>query len=633
MSFRTRLTLFFVLIVLVPMLSAAVAIVRLISDNETGKADARLGAAQSTARGLYREYAEDAAAALRRVEPDIADALGDRNAKRVKKRSVALARTAGLTRLTITRRGKTVVDTGRRGAMAPATRDLIASSGRSVGRIQVSTETAGSYARRLRRLSSLDVIVRRGSRTLAASGPSLRGEQLPEGGDTIGEDGDEYRVAALKVPDFGGGDLGVAVVSDSESVNAEVGSTQLAAVGALVGFLLLALAFGSALSRSLQGQIGRFLDAARSLGRGDFKTRVPTEGSDEFAALGEEFNKMSHQLETRLEELRQERQRLETYIRRVGDTFASNLDLARVLEIFVETAVDGVGASCGRASVNNDEIEAGEERAHAGNVRGFEDVLERAERQAIEQRAPAEATVEGRSALALALRRSEEGGRLLGLISVARADRPFTQGERELFTYLAGQAAVSVENVGLHEVVHRQAKVDDLTGLFNHRHFQEALSGEIDRARRFEQPVGLIMLDLDNFKEINDTYGHLQGDFVLEEVARVLRDSCREIDEPARYGGEEMAIALPQTDLEGAFNLAERIRLSIAGLEIARLDGAAGSLRVTASVGVAALPENAMDKSHLMDAADRALYKAKREGKNRTERAVGSPGGVLPPTV
>jgi len=132
------------------------------------------------------------------------------------------------------------------------------------------------------------------------------------------------------------------------------------------------------------------------------------------------------------------------------------------------------------------------------------------------------------------------------------------------------------------------------------------------------------MLDIDNFKQVNDTYGHLQGDLVLQEVARVLRQSSREIDEPARYGGEEMAVALPQTDLEGAYQFAERVRHAVETLEMPLLTGD-GSLKVTASFGVASLAtaEHA-DKASLVAAADGALYEAKRTGKNRTVRANGT---------
>jgi diguanylate cyclase (GGDEF)-like protein len=210
---------------------------------------------------------------------------------------------------------------------------------------------------------------------------------------------------------------------------------------------------------------------------------------------------------------------------------------------------------------------------------------------------------------------------VVGLVSVARGDRPFTQGERELFSYLTNQASVSVENVDLHETVQRQAVTDELTGLFNHRRFQEVMTAEVERARRYNQEMGLIMLDIDNFKRVNDTYGHMTGDVVLREVARVLRQSSREIDEPARYGGEEMAVALPGTDLEGAFQFAERVRRRIEDLELPLPDGD-GALRVTASFGAASLATaGEADKDALVAAADAALYRAKRSGKNRTVRA------------
>jgi diguanylate cyclase (GGDEF)-like protein len=129
-----------------------------------------------------------------------------------------------------------------------------------------------------------------------------------------------------------------------------------------------------------------------------------------------------------------------------------------------------------------------------------------------------------------------------------------------------------------------------------------------------------MMLDIDDFKRINDTYGHQQGDLVLIEVGRVLRNLSRDIDEPARYGGEEMAVVLPQTDVGGAELLAERMRDAIESLQIERLDGE-GPLRVTASFGVASLPHSARDKDSLIAEADAALYRAKRTGKNRVARA------------
>jgi diguanylate cyclase (GGDEF)-like protein len=170
-------------------------------------------------------------------------------------------------------------------------------------------------------------------------------------------------------------------------------------------------------------------------------------------------------------------------------------------------------------------------------------------------------------------------------------------------------------------MVERQAVTDELTSLSNRRRFDEILDAEVERARRFDQPLGLVLLDLDDFKGINDTFGHQVGDDVLREVARVLRNSCREIDEPARYGGEELAVVLPGTDLEGAERFAERVRRGVAALRVP-LDNGAAPVHVTTSLGVATLPGTSYDARSLVEAADDALYRAKRTGKNRTVLAV-----------
>ena len=128
-------------------------------------------------------------------------------------------------------------------------------------------------------------------------------------------------------------------------------------------------------------------------------------------------------------------------------------------------------------------------------------------------------------------------------------------------------------NVNLHFDVQRQAITDDLTGLASHGHFQDLLGAEMEEVRRYQYPVGLIMLDIDNFKSVNDVHGHQQGDLVLRCVADALRETSRDVDVAARYGGEEMALILPHTDLEGAFEMAERARMAIAAMEIPLLEG------------------------------------------------------------
>ena len=161
---------------------------------------------------------------------------------------------------------------------------------------------------------------------------------------------------------------------------------------------------------------------------------------------------------------------------------------------------------------------------------------------------------------------------------------------------------------------------DELTGLANVRAFASILDREIERSRRYGAALALVMVDLDDFKRVNDTYGHQQGDEVLAHVAWVLRDVSRELDTVARYGGEELAVVLPQTDGEGAALLAERMRESIEALYIPQVGGS-GTLSVTASFGVASLPESALDRTELIAAADAALYAAKGGGKNRVEGA------------
>ena len=128
------------------------------------------------------------------------------------------------------------------------------------------------------------------------------------------------------------------------------------------------------------------------------------------------------------------------------------------------------------------------------------------------------------------------------------------------------------------------------------------------------------MLDIDDFKRVNDTYGHQKGDEVLAQVAGVLRGLSRDLDAPARYGGEEMAVVLPQTDADGAALLAERMRQAVEALHV---PGAGGgrAIGVTVSFGVASVPDTALDRETLIAAADAALYRAKRSGKNRVERA------------
>jgi diguanylate cyclase (GGDEF)-like protein len=625
MSFRARLTLFFVLIVIVPMLSVAIVLFRLISDNETGKADAGVAAERQTARNVYVEAQRDADRAVRLVGTDrvLARALRAGEEDAARRRARALIGDAGIERIAIAD-GSLDVDAGNPEALAPAVRDLIGSGAERFGRLEVSVETAAEYAARVKRLTDSEVVVSSGGRTVAATFPSeVRAVPVPDAGPPrdVDVNGHAHRAVTFAERGFRGEPVEISVFVPATDRAGSIARSRLLAAGILLGFLVLAMTFAVAVSRSLQAQIGSFLEAARRIASGDFSTEVATAGRDEFADLGAEFNKMSRQLEGRLEDLRQERARLQTSLRRIGQTFASNLDRDALLEIVVRTAVDGTGATGGRASARPEPRDALEEVARAGSLDGSLGPVRQAEAAAMVSREARDAADGDAYAVAQPLV-GAEGDEVIGLLSVVRRGEPFDDRERELLSYLAGSASVSIENVDLHEAVQRQAVTDELTGLFNHRRFHEAVVAESERAKRFGQPMGLVMIDIDNFKRVNDTYGHQQGDRVLAEVARVLRESSREIDSPARYGGEELAVVLPQTDLEGTYQLAERIRQGIADLEVPLADGQR-PLQVTASLGVASLPHTAVEPRELLAAADAALYEAKRSGKNKTVRAVG----------
>jgi diguanylate cyclase (GGDEF)-like protein len=190
----------------------------------------------------------------------------------------------------------------------------------------------------------------------------------------------------------------------------------------------------------------------------------------------------------------------------------------------------------------------------------------------------------------------------------------FAPAARALASSLAAQAAVALENARRHRLVERQAATDELTGLPNRRLFMRALTTEVARAKRARDTFSLVLIDLDDFKNVNDTFGHEAGDLVLREFADVLRHAMRESDVAARLGGEEFACLLPASDADGAHVMAERIRTDLETRAIALPDGR--SVSITASLGSAAYPQEKTADA-LLRAADIALYRAKAEGKNR----------------
>ncbi len=206
---------------------------------------------------------------------------------------------------------------------------------------------------------------------------------------------------------------------------------------------------------------------------------------------------------------------------------------------------------------------------------------------------------------------------LLGLLCgfKCEAEARWNQDNIAFLQSVADQVAIGVTNARLYARVQRQATTDGLTGLLNHRTGQEKLSEQLRIAERYQRNLAVMMIDVDHFKSINDSYGHPAGDAVLKAVARRIERDCRDVDLSIRYGGEEFLLILPEVNMEGAIIVAERIRKNLAEEEIV-FEGL-DVIKVTASLGIAAFPENARSQQQLLDMADRALYLSKRMGRNQ----------------
>ncbi|MBZ0159094.1 diguanylate cyclase [Candidatus Methylomirabilis sp.] len=209
-------------------------------------------------------------------------------------------------------------------------------------------------------------------------------------------------------------------------------------------------------------------------------------------------------------------------------------------------------------------------------------------------------------------------GEAIGVVCLD-STTPFRYGEQELeiLVPLSEQLAIAIEHGRLFQEINRLAMTDELTGLFNHRYFYQQLEQELRRTRRYGHPLSLIMLDIDLFKQYNDLNGHLAGDEALRRIAALVRNSTRGVDIVARYGGDEIGIILPETDLRQAWVQAERIRFA---MEHDTLGGekASDGQRLTVSLGVACLEPDMRQGEDLVRAADTALYRSKAAGGNQT---------------
>ncbi|KAF0216844.1 MAG: diguanylate [Geobacteraceae bacterium] len=202
-----------------------------------------------------------------------------------------------------------------------------------------------------------------------------------------------------------------------------------------------------------------------------------------------------------------------------------------------------------------------------------------------------------------------------GVILVNEPGKPFpgAVNNRNL-TFLLDQSALALENASRYTTARNLLNIDELTGLFNYRYLEVAMDREIKRAERYGSTLSVIFLDLDQFKNVNDTHGHLIGSKVLKEVGMLLKKSVREVDTVIRYGGDEYTVILIETGMPGAASVAERIRRSVEAHTF--LSGEGFNIKLTASIGYACYPDDAKSKAELLELADQAMYRGKYSGKN-----------------
>jgi len=578
MSFRLKLVAYFLLVSLLPLGAAAWGLHAVARRSETRKVDARLEAGLRAVVGSYQ--AESARVTNR------ANALASNSHFQ---RALQIRDREALQRMLAGKHGiwlrSPVLTTGPAATMGRPTRVAVFTRpgkplGTVIGGVPLTDRVHLSTLVRLRSGDSLVVLednrVVSGPRALAHV-PVL----LPLGPDTVRLAGSSYR--ALATPSQGQSSTKLAILSPQRGIDNAVGKADRRLMLGVLGSLILIALVAYVIGGSIVVSLGRLADAANAIARGRLDRRVQVTGRDEFARLGIAFNEMADQLQARMDELDAERARLREATVRFGDALAATHDVDQLLRVIIETVVQATGATAGIV------VGLGGEVVQTGTI------SDRGERFELPLTA---------------------GRQSFGTLTLSGRD--FSLEQRRIAASLVAHAAVALENARLHRIVTRQALVDMLTGLANRRQCEDALAGELLRAERFGGSVAFVLADLDSFKSINDRFGHPVGDTVLGEFADTLRDCVREIDVPARWGGEEFAVVLPGTDLEGASQLAERVRTTLEQRTILAPDGT--RIHVTVSLGVAAFPEGAGTES-IVAAADGALYEAKRAGKNKVMTA------------
>lgn len=394
--------------------------------------------------------------------------------------------------------------------------------------------------------------------------------------------------------------------------------------------LLLMIVVGYAVGKVIEKPTKQIEQITRKIAEGDLNQKVEVEGTDEIGKLAISINLMKEKMQQYLEESHKNQQQLT--LSRLGETFAVTHNQEKLLSTAVTIICDFLNAPaamimlfdpekeelCLRA-VRNLPLKQGLTRAKlgegiAGWVAKYRKAYFSKEKYPEELPSPQPLEWEKRCQLSIPL---ESGDKLLGVLTAfCEKQRCFTRDNLETLKRLSRQLSVAIDNASLHRQVQQLAITDELTGVYNHRYCLERLETELNRASRFSHPLAILMIDIDFFKNYNDTCGHLQGDLILRGVAQTIKENLREIDIVARYGGEEFLVILPETDALGARFVAEKIRSVIETKSFGENETSL-PIHLTVSIGAAVFPRHGLTSRELIKNADAAMYLAKELGRNK----------------
>ncbi len=660
MTLQRRLTLFFVIIVILPLATAGFIVQRLVVREISNRAVSSLGPALDSTIAIYNDRVDvlDDRVRAAVMSPRLGRLLLAHNGSAVHKvLTRTLARGDGIDFISVLDGAPAPVASASRPGeflkgFDPPPVDAVLHSSRQVGpgfvrtapipvvvagKGKVGTVVGGFWLDKSllgaaqEGTSALSLVVNGKivASTEPLAGPVPTGISYSRPFDIpIGDGGSRARAQRI-VP-------GVAVLSSTPS--GPINDVSRRFLTSVIGLLALALigitALAYLLARLITQPLADLARASDHFAKGRFEHRVRVRSRDEIGQVATAFNVMAAELNNTMKQLVESRNQLQLTLRQVGNTLRSTTDMDHMLDSILNLATNAVTADAGvlwmfspaRGVLQPAFTRHAEGVKLAGVARGegfvgnvvasgtkhFLSADEPAPLAAGEPRWPA--------AIAVPLHGNE---RARGVLALYRkdADRPFSDEDLEMLEFLVTQAGVAVENIILHEEAQRLSLTDGLTGVWNRRYLQMQARQVIATAERFDRPFSLLLLDLDLFKEINDTYGHQRGDAVLVEFSRRVNGIVREVDTFVRYGGEEFVCMLSETDLVGAIATAEKI------LDVIRKssfgDEGEEALPLTVSIGIATYPKHGKTFRDLVDAADGALYQAKQQGRDRVAAAGG----------